>query len=90
MPVVTRRAYSWLGVHPHWAGVQVLHACPGGVPLHSGLGSMSQSRYWSSVGTPPTKPTGRRTIVTRHITAPTRRCGDALPIVPSRSGGNGA
>ncbi|PLW31920.1 hypothetical protein PCASD_21254 [Puccinia coronata f. sp. avenae] len=57
--------------------------------VHSGLGSRSQSRSWSSVGTPPTKPTGRHTIFTCHITAPTRRRGDAPPTAPSRSGGNG-
>jgi hypothetical protein len=57
--------------------------------IHSGSGSTSELRSWGGVGTPPTKSTGRRTIVTRHTTAPTRRRGDATSTVHSGSGTDG-
>ncbi|PLW23673.1 hypothetical protein PCASD_13573 [Puccinia coronata f. sp. avenae] len=57
--------------------------------IHSGSGSTSELRSWGGVGTPPTKSTGRRTIVTRHTTAPTRRRGDAPSTVHSGSGTDG-
>ncbi|PLW38395.1 hypothetical protein PCANC_13672 [Puccinia coronata f. sp. avenae] len=55
----------------------------------TGSGSTSELRSWGGVGTPPTKSTGRRTIVTRHTTAPTRRRGDAPSTVHSGSGTDG-